>query len=272
MIFPDLPQVAVRRYARRSFDNLLIGVLETLSSSRWTWEDCRALMTNPEELERLRGLVQEAGGAVLVTGHVGNWELLASSYARMGGEIGVIGRRMHQEGFDSFLGAIRSGSGFKVFYSDSSPREILGALRGGLSIGILPDQDVTGIDGIFVDFLGRQAYTPTAPAKMAMTAGRPIYVVALVREGTRFRVVLKGPIDTHSERGREAREASVRRITKAWSQRLGEVICEYPDQWVWMHRRWRNTPERIQHRRRESQVIARSALEAQAAAEDSAKE
>jgi KDO2-lipid IV(A) lauroyltransferase len=254
--FPKLPEKEIYRIGRKCFDNLATGMFEMLILHRWNCEYIRSLIVNFEEMERLIKDTKNKPGSVLITGHVGNWELLAASYARHGGQMHVVGKRMKEEDFDSFLTNIRGASGLSVLYSDSSPKQMLGALKKGESIGILPDQDITEIDGIFVDFFGIKAYTPSAPAKLAMSARTKIYIITLVREGEKFRLLLDGPIMPKKCKGKEEREKEIERLTSEWSLSLENMIRQYPSQWVWMHRRWRNTPERLKWRRNEANRIA----------------
>lgn len=245
--FPDRPPAWRERTARRAFDHLAIGFFETLAIYRWRREAIDELILGVEQFEAMRQRTAGGTGAVFVTGHIGNWELLAAAYARHGGRMHVVGRRMPEAAFDSFLTTLRGASGVVVLDRDDSPREMLRVLRAGGSIGILPDQDITEVEGIFVNFFGRPAWTPTAPAKLVLASGVPMYVAALVREGERFRLVIDGPI--WGQRGRGRRRAEIERLTRAWSDRLETIIWHHPDQWVWMHRRWRNTPERLAFRR-----------------------
>ncbi|MHC4870689.1 MAG: lysophospholipid acyltransferase family protein [Planctomycetota bacterium] len=248
MAFPDLSTNKIKKIARKAFDNLAVGIVEALVLHRWSKEYIKSLFVNFEDMEKLLDICKD-NGTVLVTGHVGNWELLAASFARFGGKVHVVGRRMQEENFDSFLTKLREASGLTVIYSDSSPKQMLKALRKNISIGILPDQDITEIEGVFVDFFDKKAYTPNAPAKLALTAGKLIYVVLLVREGEKFRLIIQEPVIPEKKKTRQEKEDEILRITQSWSLKLESVIRRYPDQWVWMHRRWRNSPERIARRK-----------------------
>lgn len=248
MAFPALSEKSIGKIVRNAFENLSIGIMEALVLHRWSKDYIKSLIVNFEELEEIIARCKEKG-AVLVTGHVGNWELLAAAFSRYGGKIHVVGRRMQEENFDSFLTKLREASGLTVLYSDGSPKEMLKALRKGTSIGILPDQDITEVEGIFVEFFGKDAYTPTAPAKLAISAKTDLYVILLVREGEKFRLFINKSVEASVKFGSEEKQEGVLRITREWTKMLENVIRRYPDQWVWMHRRWRNTPERIAWRR-----------------------
>ncbi|MBN1257659.1 MAG: lysophospholipid acyltransferase family protein [Planctomycetes bacterium] len=249
LAFPELDDNARDRLALSCFLNLGIGLLETLAMHRWSREYMDSLVINPEILDKIAAISKRKPGAVLVTGHLGNWEMLAGLVTRRGGTIRALGRRMEEEDLNSFLTSLRGASGVEIIYTDQHPKAMLQALRNGISISILPDQDITEVDGVFIDFFKRPAYTPVAPARLAIAARVPLYVAVLLREGDRFRVHLEGPLAAERSHDAEARDNDVRRLTQAWNTALENVIRKYPAQWVWMHRRWRNTPERIERRR-----------------------
>jgi KDO2-lipid IV(A) lauroyltransferase len=243
--FPGESEETRRSYARKCFENLAVGLFETLAMHRWPREKLRDLLVNPEVFDR--ALELRDTGHVFVTAHMGNWEMLAAMYVRYGGQLHVVGRRMERADFDSFLTTLRGASGVEILHRDRSARHMLRALRNGVSIGILPDQDIAAVDGLFVDFFGRPAYTPAAPARLSLAARVPLYVSLLLREGDRFRMTFEGPLDEglHDL----PREEAELRLTQAWTDTLEGWIRRYPDQWVWMHRRWRHTPEGFRARR-----------------------
>ena len=112
---------------------------------------------------------------------------------------------------------------------------------------MLPDQDVDKVGGIFVPFFGREAYTPTGPASLARAARVPIIPFFMIWMGRKYRVRIGRPIVVpHTERKKE----DLLEGTLLWSKVFEEVIRAHPDQWVWIHRRWRTTPERLEERRK----------------------
>ncbi len=254
LAFPHRSGAWIRACARRSFENLAIGLLETLIIHRLSDEAVRELLVNPEELEQFIAAHQTPPGPLVVTGHLGNWELLASLCARFGGSVRVVGRRMHERHLDDLLTALRAAGGVEVLRADESPRAMIDALRKGTGLGILPDQDISELEGVFVDFFGREAYTPTAPARLALVARAPLYTMFLLREGDRFRVRIEGPLGDAVSFSSRDRDAAILRLTQLWTDSLERAVRAAPDQWVWMHRRWRNTPDRLAGRRAAGRV------------------
>ena len=128
----------------------------------------------------------------------------------------------------------------RTIYRDESAKEIFKILAANQIIGILPDQDVDSLKGIFVPFFGRPAYTAIAPVKIALSTGAPILPTFLIREkGNRYRLVVGEVIRPVVE---TTREAAIQKYTETWMQSLESVNREYPDQWTWMHNRWKTRP------------------------------
>ena len=129
----------------------------------------------------------------------------------------------------------------RTIYGEEAARELSRLLRKNEIVGILPDQDINSLKGVFVDFFGRPAYTPVAPVRLALSTGSPIVVNFLIRQPSgRYRLVLGEVIRPKIE---ATRDEAVRKYTEAWMKQFEEVIRRYPDQWAWMHNRWKTRPE-----------------------------
>jgi KDO2-lipid IV(A) lauroyltransferase len=127
-------------------------------------------------------------------------------------------------------------------------------LKKGEIVGLLPDQDMDRIRGIFVDFFGKPAYTMTAPVKFAMASEAPILPAFMVRmPGDRYKLVLGELIRPGADGDRHQ---AIRKYTEAWMKSFEKMIRDYPAQWGWMHNRWRTTPEMIEAKKRE--VVSKS--------------
>jgi len=216
---------------------LLLHVSRRWPAGRDRWVD------GVDDLEeRIRQATGGGRGAIIVSGHIGNWELLAGVLATLSpGKFLALGREIRDERANRLLVRLRESLGAQTHYQADYPRPLLELLRNGGLVGILPDQDVKNLQGTFVDFFGVPAWTPTGPAALARAARVPMLPVFLVGEGGRFRTVIGEPIEVGREGGSEA-------LTKAlstWTRFLEETIRRYPDQWAWFHRRWRTRPEDV---------------------------
>lgn len=179
-----------------------------------------------------------------MTAHLGNWELLPRVFGLQGFRGGVVGRRIYYEPYNLWVMRLRSFPGFRTIYQDEAVRQIHAHLKAGEIVGLLPDQDRDSVRGIFVDFFGKPAYTSVAPVKFAMAAGAPILPAFMVRmPGDRYKLLLGNLIRPKIE-GND-RAASIRKYTEAWMKDFEAVIRRYPEQWGWMHDRWKTRPDEV---------------------------
>ena len=232
-----------RRIARECFQNLGRTFSEVLSLENLNRNDVNRLVIFEGD-EFLKETMASGRGAIFVTGHVGNWELLAVAVA-MRCPLAVVAAPMYDPRFENFLIGLRTAHGVETLIRDTpgSLRRMLTILRKGGMVGILMDQD-TKVDGTFVPFFHRMAYTPTGAANLALRTGAVVVVGFIQREGLmQHRVVIHQPIrlasSGHLERDVEAGTA---RFTKM----IEDQVRQTPEQWVWMHRRWRTQkPETV---------------------------
>jgi KDO2-lipid IV(A) lauroyltransferase len=228
---------------------MALTVVEWFILRRWSRE--KLIRTFPEvvpPIEQLRADVGATGrGAVGLTAHFGNWEVLALFYGRhLPGFLVPIANRVYFKKYQDFFHEMRTGCGLEVIYSDESPRKMLRALKDRKMPSFLPDMDLRTNSGIFVDFFGLPTYTITFPAQLARK-GKTIMVIALFfREGKKFKVFYSGPLEV-PDTGDE--EADVASATQRWTQILEEQIRQHPSQWSWVQNRWRTTPDQPRRKR-----------------------
>ena len=251
----------LKRIARRNLPTLGAQVCESLVYARAGAE--RTFSTiEIEGLSHFRKMIAKGRasgrGIVGVSGHFGHWELIAGLISSVcDGEALCVARRYEVEGYQEVLEGVRRRLGVQVVYQDDSLVPIVRQLKRGGFLGLLPDQDFKNLaDGIFVDFLGRPAYTTTTPAELALRTGAFLFVATLHREGDRLIVRASDLLDPRDVAESAERDGfdPVRRLTEWWSGELEARIRARPEQWVWLHRRWRTTPDRLvyrSHRRKE---------------------
>lgn len=196
-----------------------------------------------QHLELLRG---PGPGAIVLTPHFGQFELLAAWFYGQADGV-VVERRSRGSAFAEYIRERRARLGIVAVDQSESPRKLLRLLADGKSVGLLPDQDIDRLPGIFVPFFGRDAYTTTAPASLARAAGSPLIPACARWDGTGYRVIIDDPIFVSKTADREA---DVLAGTLAWSRAIEEIIRRDPAQWAWMHQRWKTTPARLEDKRR----------------------
>lgn len=196
-----------------------------------------------EGLEHLKATEEERGrGALILTGHFGNWELGAHVYGTVVGPMAFLVRPLKNGALDRIVTERRQWAGNRVIVKFDSAREVMRAVRQKTAVGILMDQNVDADRGVAVDFFGRKAYTTDGIARLALAMGTNIHSAFLFRDARRkfFHTVRIGPalpMDLEA-----AREEEVVRLTRRCNEELERAIREDPSQWLWLHRRWKTRP------------------------------
>jgi Kdo2-lipid IVA lauroyltransferase/acyltransferase len=234
----ELPERDVRRIGRGVFQNLGQSFMEWLHLPAIPKGGLQKLV-ECEGLEHLRGALAQGNGAVVLTAHLGNWEIIPLYLGSLGFQGGVLARRLRYPEYESFLINLRGSYGIPTL-ARGSLKEVARLLRENRIVGMLPDQDMDSLEGIFVDFFGRPAKTPVGPAALSVMTGAPILPCFLVRDGAKFRLIIEPPVARPAVQDRTELIAA---LTRAWSAIMETYIRRYPGQWVWMHRRWKSQPE-----------------------------
>jgi Kdo2-lipid IVA lauroyltransferase/acyltransferase len=188
-----------------------------------------------DRLENFTSAAARKRGVLIATGHLGNWELSAFAHAWMTGPMNIVVRPLDNPKIDALVARRRAMSGNSIISKREAARGVLRALERGEAVGILVDQNTSLEEGAFVDFFGRKACAGTAFVKLAHRTGAAVVPGFALWEEKERRYVL-----------RFYPEIQITGEAVADTQRihsfLESVIREYPDQWLWIHRRWRTRP------------------------------
>lgn len=211
-------------------------------SQRGAWIE-RAVILD-DSIAQLEEIESSERGAILVTAHLGNWELLAAALRRRGMRGAVVGRVNRQQRSSAWLPRLRAGYGVPTLPQDSSPRALLRVLQAGGAIGMLCDLEVRRLDGEHLPFFGVPALTMSAPAALARAAKLPLLPVRCVLPtgaGPRdpYRLQFEAPIPAPA-RGSGAE--GTRETLSALLAIYERWIRESPEQWAWHQHRWRTQP------------------------------
>lgn len=237
-----LPEFRIREMARRVFENSAETAVEILQMSKWNAENAAERIDAGEIGRVYDELLHEGKGIISLTAHIGSWELLAGLMSLKGYRGVILARRIYFEPYNRWIVGLRSALGVPTVYRDESAKKIFQILKQNQIVGLLPDQDVESLKGVFVPFFDKPAYTTIAPAKIALATGAPMVTNFLIRQpGGRYRVVVGDVIRPVVE---TTREEAVHKLTGEWMASMEKVIREYPEQWAWMHDRWKTQPER----------------------------
>lgn len=197
--------------------------------------------------ERLDQALQDGRGAVLAATHCGNWEMAGATLALYGYPMLSVAMKQKNEDFDRFISEYRAMPGQTVEYK-TGVRDMLRALKKGYFVGLLCDQD-PGDTGILSPFMGQNTLTPTGPAHFSVLCGLPVLTILIHQTGIESYTIYVGEPIT-AEEGLSKKE-KIQQITDRVNARLEAWIRKYPDEWFWMHNRWKWTdrlyPEEKHH-------------------------
>ncbi|HSM06567.1 MAG TPA: hypothetical protein VK858_18230 [Longimicrobiales bacterium] len=239
--FPEATPAWRARVARGAYRHLIRESLATFLMADASRDDILgSIRMDAGVLEALRADLEAGQGAVLVTGHLGNWEVGGAWLAARGVPLDVVVQVQRNRRFDADLRGAREELGMRTIPKQDAPRGVLRALRAGRAAALVADQNVT-VGGVFVEFFGRPAATARGPAVFALRSGAPLWLGAAIRTPD-------GPTPYHMRLERVEIDASgdlevdVRRLTERHVARLESWIREVPEQYFWHHKRWKTRP------------------------------
>jgi Kdo2-lipid IVA lauroyltransferase/acyltransferase len=237
--FPELRRVAVQRLARESYRHMGRTFIETALLDSLGADGLQKLVETVEGWEEIEDVMSKGKGAVLVTGHIGNWELAGAYVAARGVPLDAIVRGMANPLFDAYLNHTREAIGMTIVHDSEAVRRTPRSLRAGRAVAFVADQGVMGLASTFVPFFGRPAKTPRGAAVFALRFNVPVvFVVALRQPNGRYRVV----VERIEAPQTGDRDRDVDAIVARFTQHLEKWVRAVPAQYFWQHRRWRRQP------------------------------
>ncbi len=241
MVFPEKSVAERKRILRGVFTSLGRQLAELCQFPRYTPENIDEVVVY-DGLENYERAYARGKGVLFLTGHFGGWELSAFAHSLHGHWLNVVMRPMDNPYLDQLLQQYRTMHGNKTVDKDDFVRGLLAAMKAGETVGILMDTNMTPPQGIFVDFFGIPACTASGLARIALRTdaavvpGFTIWDRELGKYWLRFDPALE-LIRTGSL------EADITANTQTFTKVLEDYVRKYPDQWLWVHRRWKTRPE-----------------------------
>lgn len=236
--FPEFTPQRVQEVARRAYDSLGRTSIETALLPTFTRDKLLAMFERVEGWDILEAARAQGRGIVIVTGHLGNWEI-AGAYIAAHIPFHAVSRRMQNPIFDAYLTRTRAKGGMQMIWDGDAVRVSPRVLRQNHAVAFLSDQDGLGLASTFVPFFGRPAKTPRGPAVFALRLDAPMVFGVSVRQPSgRYALILES---VTAERTGD-REKDVDALVLAFTQKLEAMIRKYPEQYFWHHRRWRRQP------------------------------
>jgi KDO2-lipid IV(A) lauroyltransferase len=240
LALPHLSAVEHERILRGVFRHLGWELVEFCRMARYTVENTREWI-GTEGLDNYLAAEARGKGVLVVTGHLGVWELSSFYHSLMGHPMGMVIRRLDNRRLDEFVNGIRCLHGNRILPKDDFARGLLRAMRAGQTVGILMDTNMTPPQGAFVEFFGRPACTATGLARVALKTGAAVLPGFMLWEPDQKKYVLHfGPELVFARTG--GAEADILAATQLCTQAIESWIRRYPDQWLWIHKRWKTRP------------------------------
>jgi KDO2-lipid IV(A) lauroyltransferase len=236
--FPNRAPAERRAIARATFAHFGRVLLRLLTFSALTPDEMLA-RAEYEGDERVRLAYAQGKGVLFFTGHFGFWECQAMAHAVKLRPIGVLARVLDNARLNDLLERMRTKTGNSVIYRQGAVRRVLKTLAAGEGVALLIDQHMHSPDAIWVNFFRRPAATTSSLAALALRTGAAVIpVFAHPLPGGRYRFVYEAPVEPPKEDGPEA----IREFTQRCTDVLEMHVRKRPELWLWMHRRWRDSP------------------------------
>jgi KDO2-lipid IV(A) lauroyltransferase len=241
MVFPEKSEAERARILRGVFASLGRQLAELCQFPKYTPENIDEVVAY-EGLENYERAYARRKGVLFLTAHFGGWELSAFAHSLHGHWLHIVMRPMDNQYLDRLLQNYRTMHGNKTVAKDDFVRGLLAAMKAGETVGILMDTNMTPPQGIFVDFFGIPACTASGLARIALRTdaavvpGFTIWDPALRKYRLRFdpalELIRSGDL-----------EADIAANTQLFTRVIEEYVRKYPDQWLWVHRRWKTRPD-----------------------------
>jgi KDO2-lipid IV(A) lauroyltransferase len=240
LAFPEWPEEKRESVLRRVYRNLGWQMAEFCQMRKYTRESSGAFV-HYKGLEHYLAARARGRGVLIVTGHLGAWELSSFWHSLMGYPMSMVIRRLDNARVDGLVNGIRCLHGNRVLHKDDFARGLISSMRKGETVGILMDTNMTPPQGVFVPYFGRQACTASGLARVARKTGAAVLPGFLLWEESERKYVLHfGPEIAVKADGPDEEDAVTN--TARFTAVIEDWVRRYPDQWLWVHRRWKTRP------------------------------
>ena len=239
--FPDGTQAEADLLLRRMYRNLGWLMAEFAHMPRYSVSFVQNRLMRYQGLQHYDAAMQRGRGVLVLTGHLGAWELSSFVHSLLGRPMSMVIRRLDNPLVDAYVNRIRCLHGNRVLHKDDFARGLLRSMHRGEAVGILMDTNMTPPQGVFVPFFGELACTASGAARVAQKTGAAVLPGFLLWHEDEQRYVLHfGPplelVDTGDT------ESDVLANTALFTRVTEDYVRQYPDQWLWLHRRWKTRP------------------------------
>jgi len=236
--FPEKSERERRAVLRRMDRHLGMNVVETFRLARVSDAYLRDFIDWEGEAQA-HDILGAGKGMLVLSAHIGHWDLLCSVAPRFNYPTTVITKQIKNEALNRYWMTTRERFGLKFVPAHNSYRRCLSALKKNEIVAFVLDQNMTREEGIFVDFLGKPACTTPGLAYLSAQSGAAVLPVFMLRRpGGHHLIKILPPILPPPDRKPE----TIREYTQRYTRIIADMVRQYPDQWIWIHRRWKTVP------------------------------
>lgn len=241
LAYPETPAAEREEILRGVYRSLGWQIAEFCKMRGYTAEGASKFIRY-DGLERYLAARDKGKGVLVLTAHLGAWELSSFYHSLMGYPMSMVIRRLDNPRVDAFVDGIRSLHGNRALHKDDFARGLLSAMKRGETVGILMDTNMTPPQGVFVPFFGHLACTASGLARVARHSGAAVLPGYLAWHADERKYVLHFGEELPVVQTDDA-DADIVANTALFTATLEHHIRKYPDQWLWVHRRWKTRPE-----------------------------
>jgi KDO2-lipid IV(A) lauroyltransferase len=237
--YPEKSLDEIEALAKGVYRHMGIVLAELFEMPYITRETLRE-WADAEGLEHLEKAFAQGKGVLSIVAHFGNWELMTVAVPLMARPMQIIYRPLDSPVMDNLLGWSRTKHGNSLIPKGGSGKRIIRLLKENHAIGILSDQNVDKSEGAFVDFFGRPACTSVGTAVLAMQSGAPVLPAFMPRmPDGRYKLIILPAVEITST---DNYESDLIVNTQRFTKVVEDMVRRYPDQWFWIHQRWKTKP------------------------------
>ena len=236
-VHPEWSRDRIQKLSKRIFENLCVTLLEICQMTSFSREDIlRKVRIRGKD--NLLNAIKNPNGVILISAHIGNWEMAHQSIScYLQKPLVLVARELQSKAFDRWILKLRARFGNTIIYKEGALPEMTRTLRQGKVLGLLIDQETKRSEGVDATFFDRTVFTTPSAALLAIRCKSPVLTVYCIREAdSRLTLVVEPPLTIEKT---ESLRADLKANTQIMTSAIERAVRAYPEQWFWFHKRWK---------------------------------